>query len=512
MSKKGDFLSGFSGGNTQKPLTEQNNRTPVKETNPTEVKKETPNKIDVEASSKKIDVAANKKLADQIVAESERKGKASTPRPNSANTATRPAQSANAIIKAPEHIVTKDEKFHKRKMIRYGIVGSIVIVVAILVFFIVRMVNSVDVPNWVGQDIGQITSWQISNRITVTQEYEYSLEHPEDTIIAQSREPGSTVQRGSSIVFTISRGADMNQIVGLPDFETMTRGQIRTWADEYQIRGITFRDENSSEVEANDVIRVEFPGTVDPDNFRRSDSVTIYVSNGPETVQIGNMIGNEREQVNEFIENNPLIDVEIEYESHETIPRGTVLQQSHPSGTRLAIGETFTLTLSAGDPIIVPNFADMRRIEAMEMQGGMEGDMEGGMGSVSLDIHVRERYHPTVPYGRFVSQSVEAGEDWFEGDPRIVVTYSLGRPWIPRMIDGLAENIESEIVAINDKGAFLTLRIDWVDSHEMRGIVIGQTHYNQNVALDTHIVFRVSRGNLQPPPGADLGEFPPDDE
>lgn len=495
MSKKGDFLSGFSGGNTQKPLTEQTT-SPVKETGSTETKKETPNKIDV---------AANKKLADKIVADSEKKGKTPTPRQASATAATRPAQSANAIIKAPEHIVTKDEKFHKRKMIRYGIVGAIVLVIAVLTFFIVRMVNSVDVPNWVGQDIGQIASWQLSNRITVTQEHEYSLDFPEDTIIAQNREPGSTIQRGSSIVLTLSQGPDMNELVALPDFETMTRGQIRTWADEYQMRGLTFREENSAEIEANDVIRVEFSGTVDPENFRRSDAVTIVVSTGPETIQISNMIGNEREQVNEFIENNPSIDVEIEYEAHETIPRGTVLRQSHPSGTRLAIGDTFTLTLSAGDPITVPNFADMRRAEAREIQEDPESE---------LAITVRERYHPTVPYGRFVSQSVEAGADWFENDPRIIVTYSLGRPWIPRMIDSMADSIEKDIVAINDQGAFLTIRVDFVDSYEMRGTVIAQTHYNQHVALDTHIVFQVSRGNLQPPADFEppTGVLPPDDD
>ena len=395
MSKKGDFLSGFSGGNIQKPLTEQSNRTPVKESTPSEVKKETSNKIDV---------AANKKLADEIVAESQKKTSTSAPVPNrsSANEAIRPTQNTSAIIKAPEHVVTKDEKFHKRKMFKYGIIGSVFIIIAVLVFFIVRMVNSVEVPNWKGQDIGQIASWQVSNRITVTQEYEYSLEFSEGTIVAQSHEPGSSIQRGSSIILTVSQGPDMNQIVVLPDFYEMTRGQIRTWSDEYQMRGITFSEENSSEVEANHVIRVEFPSVVDPDNFRRSDSVTIVVSNGPETVSIPNMIGNVREEVDEFIENNQLIEVEIEFEPHETIPRGIVLRQSHPSGTRLAIGDTFTLTLSAGDPITVPNFADMRLSEAREIQGDPES------GTFGLDVDVRERYHPTVPLGRFISQSVEA--------------------------------------------------------------------------------------------------------
>ena len=96
MSNKGDFLSGFSGGNTQKPLTEQN-RVPVKESNPTEG-----NKTDVRKDKpSKADIAENKKLADKIVAEAEKKESTLKPRSAPTGPATRPAQNASAIIKAP---------------------------------------------------------------------------------------------------------------------------------------------------------------------------------------------------------------------------------------------------------------------------------------------------------------------------------------------------------------------------------------------------------------------------
>jgi len=515
MSKKGDFLSGFSGGNTQKPLTDQNT-TPGKETTSTEdkktdVKKDTSSEIDVEATSKKIDVAANKKLADKIVADAEKKA-GSTPkkststgssaRPVSAGTATRPAQSANAIIKAPEHVVTRDEKFHKRKLIRYGIIGIVVIFIAILGFLIFRMMNNVEVPNWEGRELRDAQTWQITGGAAVDYTSEYSLEVDEGLIIRQSNEPGSTMSRNAVLSVVVSQGPDMNEVVDLPDFEEMTRGQIGTWANENRIRGITFREENSSDIEVTHVIRVEFSSAVDPDQFRRSDAVTIYVSTGPDTVQIGNMIGDSREEVDEFIAENPLIDVEIEYEPHETIERGNVLAQSHSSGTRLEIGETFTLTLSAGEIVTVPNFADMRRVEAREMAEDPEA---------RLNVTVHDRWSATVPYGRFISQSVAAGEELYGESPTVIVVYSRGRPWVDRMIGQMANTIEPAIVAINDDGAFITVTITHVDSYYPRGQIISQSRYNQYVALDDHINFQVSHGNLEPPPDFVPPDNPGDD-
>lgn len=489
MSKKGDFLSGFSGGNTQKPLDEQNAISVIDDNSTDEntqiVKKDVPNKNNV---------AENKKLADKIIADADKKSKTATrpttgtaTRPTTTGTATRPAQRANAIIKAPEHVVTKDEKFHKRKMVRYGIIGVVAIVIAIIVFFLIRMLNSVQVPNFIGDDIREAEIFAITNNVTIEQEHEYNLEHAEGIIIEQDREPRSNMPRRSVLALTVSQGPNMDEIVALPDFEEMTGGQIRTWRSDYHMNAINIREENSSDVEAGQVIRIDVPSTVDIENFRRSDSLSIYISSGAETIQISNMVGNSREQVNEFIERNSMILVEIEYEAHETIPRGTVLRQSHAPNIRLEIGDTLTLTLSGGNPVVVPNFADMRRVDA-EDAGGED-----------LNVVIQQRYHGLVPLGRFISQSVAAGEELFEDLATVTVVYSLGRPWIP--IISMENQIVAELNEFIDRGAVgLTWNISHVDSYLERGAVVSQSIYNQFVALDAHINFQVSRGNLAPPP------------
>ena len=409
------------------------------------------------------------------------------PRPGAA---TRPAQSASAIIKAPEHVVTKDEKFHKRKLMKYGIIGTASVAIAVLVFFLVRMLNSVEVPDLVGQEYEpRVQTWALSNQVAVQSQPAYSLEFAEGIVMAQNREPGSSMARRSVIIVTVSEGPNMDEEITLPDnLEEMTRGQITTWQRENHVN-ITFRDEASAEVETNYVIRVEVPAAVDIDNFLRRDSLIIYISTGPETVQIGNMTGNNREQVNTFIENNPLIDVEIEYVAHETIARGTVLRQSHAPGTRLSSGETFTLTLSGGDPVIVPNFVNISRTVAR--------GMTGGEGEVAVDF--QERYHPTVPLGRLISQSVEAGGEIF-GDETVTVIYSLGRPWIENMAGQFENQIAEAFAEFAEKGApNLSFSVVFVDSYLPRGTIVSQTLHGQFVAMDAHVTFRISLQNLTPP-------------
>jgi len=494
MSNKGDFLSGFSGGNTQKPLTDNNSK-PVKEAKPPE--KETPQK-DANKIVTAKDLAENKKIADKIVADAQKKdGKApTTPRPST--TATRPAQSANAIIKAPEHVVTKDETFHKRQITKYVIIGVVVVVLSVLGFFIYQMSTRFEVPDFVGEEFRstRIDSWQFQHTILNTVE-EYDLEFDSGYIIDQSHEAGVRVSGGTIITVTISLGPNMNEVVSLPDFETMTRAEIGTWRDANRMRSITITPENHPYIEQNHVTRVEFASTADPANFRRNDSVTIFVSNGPETISIGNLVGDDPEDVAKFIADNPQIVVETEYEPHPTVDRGYVLRQSVAPNTRIAVGETLVLTLSAGMPVEVPNFANMRRREALDMQEDPTAELE---------VTVDQRWNATIPYGRFVSQSVDAGTEVYGEGRRITVVYSKGRPWIPRWSS--ESEIESALVLINDDGAFIIVHFNYIDHWAERGSVVRQSHYGQRVSLNQEITVDISRGNREEPTEPPM-EMPP---
>jgi len=487
MTSGGDFLSGFSVGNTQKPLTGQNEK-PVKDENPIEPEK---NKKVSEAEKPATNVAENKKLADKIVEEAEKAEKAknnTSAKPSPQAVATRPAQSASSVIKAPEHVVTTDKSYNKRTIIKYGVIGAVVVVVALIAFLIIRMIGTTEVPNFVGQELRQAELWQIQGGATVVASQEYSIEFNDGIIISQDVEPGETISSNSVLNVAVSQGPNMNELIDLPDFMTMTRGQITTWMNDLRMRSVQFTNEASAEVDQNHVIRVEFPPAVDPDNFRRSDSVTIFVSTGAATVQLPDFVGDDLEDVEEFINENPGIELVIQKEEHEVSEPGTVLRQNPARGTRIADGDTLTVVISQGEPIIVPNWGNIRRGEA-------EIPVDG------LDFRVEDRFHATVPLGRFISQSVAAGRELFPGhDEEVRVVYSLGRPWIPSRVGELENVIDPMIHEFSEQGAPITREIRQVDHWEPRGTIVAQSVYHQFVALNANIVFSISRGNLQPPP------------
>lgn len=496
MSKKGDFLTGFSGGNTNKPLTEQN-KAPVNKDIPIESKK-----TDVKKdASAKTNLADNKKLADQIVKENEKNSKTRV------GTSTRPAQSANAIIKAPEHTVTKDDKFHKRKMIQYGMIGTISIVAIIVIFFLVRMVSSVEVGNFEGSELKEATDFGLLNSITVNRTFEYSIEVPEGHIISQSHEPGKKIAKGSTLTVVVSEGPDMDEVIELPeDLEEMTRSQITTWRNEngFTASSIVFSDEASTEVDANHVIRIEIPNDVDINEFTRSDRLTIVFSSGPEITQMPDFRAegkNTREEVEKWAKENPGIEVEIEEERSETIDRDIVLGQSHPPQQDLEEGTKVTVRISAGLPVIVPNFADVLG----EEEAGELGQ------DIGLNVNIRKRFNSFVPKGSFVAQSQEAGYELFGENPSVTVTYSLGEPWIGTI--GMENEIQDVMNEFRSGGAWITSEIIPVNSYEERGSIVYQSSYNEFIAMDAHIIFHVSLGNLTPPADADNNDtqLPGDD-
>jgi len=464
-----DFLSAFSKEVTQKTENEQSTQHETRK----------------QLTKKELDASINKKIADEIVAAENGEEKSYSFKKTGEKQT--PAQRKGALIKAPEHVVLEDKTFHKRKIIKYLLFSTTTVVMVFIGFLIFRMTNATTMPDWVNQeaDSHNIRTWQINSRITPTIELAYSTEFLDGIIMSQSVAPGETVMRGSSVVLTVSRGADLNEIVPLPNFYEMTRAQINTFREQNRMRSINFSEENHPEIEANHVIRLEFSANADSEAFKRSDALTVVISRGPHTVQVPNMIGDERDEVDEFITSNPEINIELEFEPNQLISRGTVLRQSESPGMRLAHGATLTLTLSAGNPVEIPDFSRMRRIEALEF------DEE------ELFVNVIERYHPTINYGRFISQDIESGTEVYDEDPAVTVTYSLGRPWIPRF--STVENIEREIVLINDDGASIFLDIRHINSYIDRGVVLRQSHYDQRVDLNQTILIEVSLGNLTRP-------------
>lgn len=407
------------------------------------------------------------------------------------------SSSGGKAIKAPDHLVLQDKGFHKRKIVKMSIIGISAIIIAILAFFGFRMARSVEVMDFTGMDWNQATQWGLSHGISIQRNDEYNLEFDEGVIFDQRTVAGATIQRGAVLVLDVSLGADMAEVLTLPNFEDMTFAQANTWRAQMRaVSAIQTREVHHDTIPAGQFIELDHPTNVDLDHFTRRDSLTAYFSSGPRTIAMPNLVGQTREQVETWAETNDLTVRFVEEADDEAEP-GVVLAQNIAARERFT-NEEVVVTIAAGESVIIPNFAALSRDDIAELEG--------------MRIVVRERFSTTVPFGRLIEQSVAAGTEFIGEVPRVVVAFSLGRPFMTNLV-GQGEEVLEPFFFDNftSRGANVTFTVQHMDSYEPRGTITYLSQAGSFIGMNEHIWIHISRGNLQPPAEA-LPEFAPSPE
>ena len=417
-------------------------------------------------------------------------------KPSASKPTASPRQN-NSKIKAPDHLIVEDKGFHKRKMVKLGIIGISAIAVMVVIFFIFRMFNSVEVKDFTNTTFQSAESWGLQNRVTVQRRDAYNLEYEENHIFGQNIEYGTTVQRGAVIILDVSKGADMNEVIDLPDFEEMTTGEINTWRTQMRThQAVQIRQESHETIEAGQFIALEHAPAVDLNNFTRNDRLTVVMSEGPRLLTMPNFVGRNKADVEEWAEENDL-SVQFEQRPEADAEPGSVLQQNIEPRDRFSIQDEIIITISAGQAIIVPNFANLSQEDALEVEG--------------LQITRRDRFSTSVPFGRLIEQSVSAGTELIGEDLSVTLVYSLGRPFMENLV-GMQENIIPAHIfdEFISRGANITYVIRYVDSYEPKGQIVAMSRYSQWIGLNDNITFDVSRGNLTRPE-PEVPDFPSND-
>jgi serine/threonine-protein kinase len=99
-----------------------------------------------------------------------------------------------------------------------------------------------------------------------------------------------------------------------------------------------------------------------------------------------------------------------------------------------------------------------------------------------------------VAYGRLISQSVPAGRQLTDDQPKVTVVYSEGRPYIDDLTGKSEKELPAYFYEFTSKGANITYSVDYVDSGEPKGQVVWSSVYSQFVDMTTHVTVRVSKG------------------
>jgi beta-lactam-binding protein with PASTA domain len=164
-------------------------------------------------------------------------------------------------------------------------------------------------------------------------------------VISTAPRFGARIRGNGTVTLTISKGPEA---VKVPDLEGVPLAKARQRLRELGLGPGTVRREFSDEVARDEVIRTEPEAGTE----RRPDSAVALVVSKGEPVEVPDVTGDPREEATQGLRDAGLrVRVASERVFSEE-DEGTVAKQSPAEGTRLAKGDTVTLTLSKGQETV----------------------------------------------------------------------------------------------------------------------------------------------------------------
>lgn len=260
-------------------------------------------------------------------------------------------------------IVKEKKPVNKKALI---IAGAALVVLAVLAYFLF-FAPKIEMPNFVYQTRTDVIAWVKQQGIEasgIVFDEEYNFDYEEGTILTQSIPSETKVKKDVKINFLVSAGADPDELIRVPDIQTMSKSEVKSWIDENKLTKTKISTQFSNDVEEDMVIDYKFTGC-DEDSFTRSSTLKINISKGPQPagkVVVEDFTKKLFEQVETWAKTNKVQLVKSESYS-DKIEKGYVISQSIESGKNMNEGETLEVVVSLGKNIIVPDFAKMTTIE-----------------------------------------------------------------------------------------------------------------------------------------------------
>ena len=391
-----------------------------------------------------------------------------------------------------EEEVVIDQHYHKKKIIQYSIIGAIGLFLCIAVFLLFRFTNQVTMPDFVNENVSSVQTWAVKNKIELKIEREYSLDYEYNIVFEQSKKANKKIQKGSVLTIKVSDGADPDELIKLPDFTTMTKSEIESWKIKNKAENLKIVTEYSEEIEKDKVIKFEIKDTsITSETYRRKDIATVYVSKGQEAYEknivVPNFTNKSKAEVEEWAKKNEIIVTYNESDS-DSVLEGYIISQSITADEKIAKKTEMSVYVSIGKATIVPNFANYS-------MNDLEYYTEG-----SVNVLMQKKYHDSIRYGGFISQSIGAGTKLYGTSNTVTVVFSIGRPFIEDLTVYSENQLQNYFYDFQSKGANITYSVNYVDSIEgTKGKVVSSNYNNEFVGMNTHISINIGKGNLPAP-------------
>ena len=367
---------------------------------------------------------------------------------------------------------------------------SILAIAGIVLFIMFR--PTIEVKDFVGQSSSEVTAWIRQNDIDIKGvifREEYNFDYDENIIIYQSVEDGKKIRKDTKLDFTVSKGADPDEKISLPDIKSMIKSEIQDWISKNKLTKTKITTTYDEEVLEGNVISYELKN-VEESDFTRSSTLNITISKGPKpagVVVVNDFVGKYYAEVENWATTNKVKVNKVETYS-ETVDIDKVISQSIEGKKEMKEGETLTVYVSLGKGVKVPDFSVMTKEQ-------VESWMEENPGYFKK----KEIYSTSLSY--VVSQSIPAGK-YIGADKKVELTLSLGSNFY---LDEIGFNIvgnsydkfKDYAYSLYDKGIYIYVSKTVDDNSTepyktilgINKIYSGDTEFfiNQRLPLEVHV-------------------------
>ena len=269
--------------------------------------------------------------------------------------------------------------------------------------------------NFVGKSLTEVIEWASANKISTTQEYEYSDMIPEYHVINQSVEAGVKLKDVKTLTVAISEGPSPYKEIVLPNMIGWKTDDVLKFVEENYLTNVSVDFVQGTE-EENTLISQSKSG-----NVRRNDEIKLTFSYGQmrnySEVKLIDLTNKGKFEA-EFYLKQYGISYEFDYDFSDKVKRGNVMRQSIEAGSVISISgdnvQTLKVTISKGPKIVIP---DLSKLSVSEITSWVIDH--------KLKIEFKDRYDDSVKENEVLEVNYKNGDVVEEGTI-IIVTISKG--------------------------------------------------------------------------------------
>lgn len=385
-----------------------------------------------------------------------------------------------------DEIIEIDKTFMQKQKRKKIIVIISSIIAICLVFTIILFINMTSIPNFINKKQSDLEAWAKENNMTLNLDKIYSKQVNQDTIISQEPNAGNYILKGSTVKFVISKGADPNEYVSIPDLSQMNHKQIEEWIASEKLTNTKVETVYDAKISEGKLIEAAFEDKeVTKATFKRKDILKITVSKGAKPVEknivVPDFKGKLKSDVEAWSKTNQ-VKITFKEKADDKVNVDSVISQSVVASEKVSTEDVIEITISLGKGVKVPDFSTIAKTDAEHSSG-------------ELQIVIKEVYS-NLAYGKFIKQNVEANTILTGENKKVEVSYSIGRPFVENLTGKNLKEVEKYFSEMNDKGANISYQVIYEtvsDPQVIKGTVIRSNISNSYITFGGSVIVYIAR-------------------